>query len=542
MWTSTGIAHVMHTPDGTPGFHIVQFSLKHMIDMLQSYQVTPNAVSVLTDNVMDVIATSIKDVDLFVDLGHGQIRYKALNEMNHNVLTDLHTLVQAWHGQIPADGCVGPTANAKTNRTVTQISCDIKIPSGRYFINVVVWKENDLSIPYYVINAIPATDVNAEADLLLRNLLIIGILVSFGCILITISVILIILRPIRTCTSILNHSAHLDQKAIEDKQLASQWMLMTSETQQLLFATKRVQTCIGFIKKFSSNQVTQMILRENIAPRALVLNEIEGGSVSPKDISVMFIDVIDYTRQTSLYGPSCMLNGLYNLFNILDEEAAKDDVGAPIVDKYIGDCAMYVWGAPKKLLGHTLFAVRFALRVHKRINLGRSVLIDVPKHSSASSESIPLRIKIGLSTGSAYAGMFGGDQRMNYTVNGNCVNEAARLEGAANGLGYVIGVSADVHSKTSEEFVYRRVPSTKLKGLENQVTGIYEPLCERDTTEKTKALEVMASQWNETLNEVEQSTDLLQKKTILEQYLCTTPDNLLAQSLLNKVTKEIEDT
>jgi adenylate cyclase len=139
-----------------------------------------------------------------------------------------------------------------------------------------------------------------------------------------------------------------------------------------------------------------------------------GGSVRP--MTVLFVDIAGFTGLSERLGDRIVpLLGTY--FDAMSREIQAE---AGTIDKFIGDAVMAFWGAPAENPDHALAACRAALACQHAIRtLG---LTD--------DQGRPLRVRIGINSGSMLVGNIGSDVRLNYTVIGDAVNVASRLEGA----------------------------------------------------------------------------------------------------------------
>ena len=140
-----------------------------------------------------------------------------------------------------------------------------------------------------------------------------------------------------------------------------------------------------------------------------------------------------------------------------------------VVDKYIGDAIMVVFGAPVSKADDAIRAVRAAVRM-------RAALVHLNERLVARGQ-VALRTGIGLHTGDVIAGNIGSEQRMEYTVIGDTVNVASRLETATKELGVDIAVSDDTWREVQAHFVGRAIREITVKGREQPVT-VYEVTAE----------------------------------------------------------------
>jgi adenylate cyclase len=142
-----------------------------------------------------------------------------------------------------------------------------------------------------------------------------------------------------------------------------------------------------------------------------------------------------------------------------------------IVDKYIGDAIVAIFGAPLDDAEHAGHAVRAALACRDRLE---QLNADPAVFSGAR-----LRTRIGLSTGPAVVGNVGSQRRFNYTAMGDTVNVAARLEAANKTYGTTILASAAVRNAAGAGFRWREIGRIQVKGRADPLT-VFEPETDAD--------------------------------------------------------------
>jgi adenylate cyclase len=135
-----------------------------------------------------------------------------------------------------------------------------------------------------------------------------------------------------------------------------------------------------------------------------------------REVTVLFADLRESTALGERLAPTVLLE-LVNAFLSRMAHAVEQERG--IVDKYVGDAIMAVFGAPLDLPDHAERAVAAALGM-------RAALDGL---NAERAPEAPLRMGIGIATGTVIAGNVGSSERMNYTVLGDVVNLAARLQG-----------------------------------------------------------------------------------------------------------------
>lgn len=139
-----------------------------------------------------------------------------------------------------------------------------------------------------------------------------------------------------------------------------------------------------------------------------------------KVITVLFADVVAFTPLTEAHQPERIVAILNELFTFLTEIIFKH---GGIIDKFIGDCVMAVFGAPYTHEDDALRAARAAEEMMRWLEVGNS--------RWRKELGMELKMAIGINTGEAVVGNIGSQKRMEYTVIGDTVNVAARLESLA---------------------------------------------------------------------------------------------------------------
>ena len=138
-----------------------------------------------------------------------------------------------------------------------------------------------------------------------------------------------------------------------------------------------------------------------------------------------------------------------------------------LIDKYVGDAIVAVFGAPLNDPRHAESAVRAALRCCERL---------APFNANSRAQGGPtLAHRIGINSGRAIVGNVGSRRRFNYTVIGDAVNFASRLEGTNRHYGTSIIASENTVKLSGNAFVWRELDLVRVNGRA-ELVGIYEPL------------------------------------------------------------------
>ena len=177
-----------------------------------------------------------------------------------------------------------------------------------------------------------------------------------------------------------------------------------------------------------------------------------------KDISIMFCDVRGFTSISELYDPEG-LTQLINKFLTPMTQVIMDRMGT--IDKYMGDCIMAFWNAPVDVPAHVAEACNSALTMFEKLEELNTELEQ--EAVSNNKEFRPLKIGIGLNTGSCCVGNMGSNQRFDYSILGDDVNLCSRLEGQSKGYGVDIVIS-ETTKIAAPEFATIELDLIQVKG------------------------------------------------------------------------------
>jgi adenylate cyclase len=182
-----------------------------------------------------------------------------------------------------------------------------------------------------------------------------------------------------------------------------------------------------------------------------------------KELSVLFSDIRDFTSISEKLAPD-MLVSLLNVYLSAMTNIIMDNKG--LVDKFIGDAIMAVYGAPIPFEDHPQSACTTAVKMIQAIGG-----LMPAWHEQGFPD---FQIGVGINTGEMIAGNMGSEDRFDYTVMGDSVNLASRLEGLNKAYGTSIIVSEFTASKI-EGFTLRELDMVRVKGKAKPVR-IYELL------------------------------------------------------------------
>ncbi|MDD4912527.1 MAG: adenylate/guanylate cyclase domain-containing protein [Sideroxydans sp.] len=222
-----------------------------------------------------------------------------------------------------------------------------------------------------------------------------------------------------------------------------------------------------FVESRSKRQITNLFgkyvpaeLVDEMSKHPEQVVSMEGES---REMTILFSDVRGFTTISEGLDPkelSLLMNEfLTPLSRVISKHHGK-------VDKYMGDCIMAFWGAPNPLPEHAHNAVLAGLEM--QLELAKLL----PQFKARGWPEI--HIGVGINTGRVSVGNMGSEVRLAYTVMGDAVNLASRLEGITKEYGALVLVGENT-KQAVPEFVYREVDLVRVKG-KHQPIAIYEPL------------------------------------------------------------------
>lgn len=196
-----------------------------------------------------------------------------------------------------------------------------------------------------------------------------------------------------------------------------------------------------------------------------------GGEI--KTLTIMFTDIRNFTTIAEGMTPQVLINTMNDFLTPMSDEVMK---ARGTIDKYMGDAMMAFWNAPLDVDNHERHALRAALAM-------RAVLAPVNADLKIKAEKegrhfLPLNCGIGINTGPVAVGNMGSRQRFAYSVLGDAVNLASRLEGQTKtyGLNILIGENT---ANNAADFALMEVDLIKVKG-KNEPVRIYTVLGDVD--------------------------------------------------------------
>ena len=182
-----------------------------------------------------------------------------------------------------------------------------------------------------------------------------------------------------------------------------------------------------------------------------------------RNVTVYFSDIADFSAIAEKLPPAELVTAMNEYLSAMTDMI---EAHGGFVDKYFGDAIVAVFGAPLDDPHHATNAVRAALRCAASLGM-------LDRVNAAFGGAV--RQRIGLNSGEALVGNIGSQRRFNYTVMGDVVNLASRLEGSNKLYGTTVIAAEATVALTGAVFVWRELDAIRVKGR-RQAVRIFEPL------------------------------------------------------------------
>ena len=201
-----------------------------------------------------------------------------------------------------------------------------------------------------------------------------------------------------------------------------------------------------------------------------------------RDLTVLFCDIRNFTTLAEGLPPEATVEMLNEFFTTMTGVVFSN---GGLVDKFVGDQIMAIWGAPLERQDHAVQGCAAALgmiRAFDELRMRWAHLPVCPWDSSRRpSDPTPAGIQcgVGINSGPMVVGNIGSARRFSYTVIGDNVNVASRLEGLNKLYGTQILVGPDTYAAAREKFWFRAIDRVRVRGRTGTLT-VYELLARRE--------------------------------------------------------------
>lgn len=217
-----------------------------------------------------------------------------------------------------------------------------------------------------------------------------------------------------------------------------------STIQNYLHERKQRQMIKGMFSQYLNPEVVNYLIKN---PSELKLGGIR------KELTVMFTDLENFTRISEILDPETLVQRLNEYFEGMSEEIFKTK---GTLDKFEGDAIMAFWGAPFDDHNHAINACLTAIAIKKKT-------VQISRRWEEAL-NIKISTKIGINTGIMIVGNMGGTKKFDYTVMGDNVNLAARLESVNKIYGTNIIINETTYDKIKDNFFTRELDYILVKG------------------------------------------------------------------------------
>jgi len=232
-----------------------------------------------------------------------------------------------------------------------------------------------------------------------------------------------------------------------------------SEIDQLSVSVGRMRKAIGAFAAFVPVDLVRGLMKSG--------KPLELGGRS-RFLTIMFCDLESFSTLSENSPSQEILLRISKYFEIATH-AINEELGT--LDKFIGDGVMAFWGAPHTLEDHAYRACAAALKIQDRMHKMNQIW--------EGQGLSPLKVRIGIHSDAVLVGNIGSLERMSYTVMGDGVNVASRLEGINKELGTQICISKSVYREAGEKLNVRALNEISVKGRKSLIE-IYELLGLKD--------------------------------------------------------------
>jgi len=266
---------------------------------------------------------------------------------------------------------------------------------------------------------------------------------------------------------------HVDSPMLTNCFTVNDLDLLTALANYAAVAVERARLNQKIVAEERKRERLGRFLSPQVASRILAASDTTGaelGAPELREVSVLFADISGFTSMSERMSPSSVALLLNDYLSRMTDVIFKYE---GTLDKYIGDAIMAVFGAPLDMPDHAERAIRTALEMQERL----------AEWNAERKEGPAFRVRIGINSGKAMAGEIGSVNKKEYTVLGDTVNIASRLESSVAKPGTVV-VGENTYRMVEDRFEFQPLGSFSLKGKEKEVLvfGVAGPVSEEAPT------------------------------------------------------------
>ncbi|MGZ3254097.1 MAG: adenylate/guanylate cyclase domain-containing protein, partial [Burkholderiaceae bacterium] len=408
----------------------VDLTLKTLSEFLSNHRVTPNSVTIIADEFGGVVAHP--QFELGLTKKGDEIIQNRLEKLN-----DYRVL-----------GALAERLRTKQDRVVFHAGAD----NAEYLAIFSPFPKN-FKKPWELLIITPTNDFIGELKRTNRYLM------TFGLIALLVQLLLInrlaraISRPMELLESDVANIREFRFDKLNNVQ---------SSVTEVKYLSESIYLLARALESFTS-----------YVPRGLVRKLVESGmgtklGVESRYLTMFFTDLEGFSSLAETEPSQLLLQRISDYFSTVTKAIERE---SGTVDKFIGDAVMAFWGAPLRHDQHAYAACVAAVRSQRGL---------AHLNAAWAKENLPpLKLRIGIHSDAVLVGNIGSVERISYTVMGDGVNVAARLEGINKEMGTWTCVSHNVFREAGERLWLRPIDTVTVKGRKGELL-IYELLAIRD--------------------------------------------------------------
>jgi len=334
--------------------------------------------------------------------------------------------------------------------------------SGREYLALFSPFPESFGKPWQVIIVVPTDDFVGDIHRIERLIVILGGAALGGAIVLIYIAAALMSRPLERVVDEIDAVRSLTL----DRPISIRSSVL--EIEKLIAATKLLKSSIASFAAFVPRGLVQELLKSEASL------EIGGQS---RYLTVMFTDIKNFSTLAEVQPARDLFIQVSSYFEIATR-AVNEEFGT--VDKFIGDGVMAFWGAPALREDHAYRACVAAIKAQRRMEA---------RNAAWAAEGRPgLHMRVGIHSDAVLVGNVGSAERLSYTVFGDGVNIAARLEGTNKEFGTWICVSHSVFREAGERLWLRPIDNVTVKGRRGDLV-VYELIGIRDGDAEVAASE-----------------------------------------------------
>lgn len=296
---------------------------------------------------------------------------------------------------------------------------------------------------WLIVTIVPFVDF--YSDLINTQFQIIGITL----IILALSILVIIYFSKRISQPIVNLSNEIDKVTNLDLTSNNKIHSPIVEIRLIAASVRALRSAMRSFARYVPKEIVKQLLAQG---KDITLR------VDKRQLTIFFSDIQSFTSIAETEPLNTLMTLLNSYFDGLSKIILENQ---GTIDKYIGDSIMAFWGAPSPNIHQAVLACKTALECH-------AYLLEFNKNCQQQGKPM-LITRFGISSGDVVVGNIGTKERMNYTVIGDAVNTAARLQVTDKIYHVNIIISEEVYHQTEQQFLVRPLDTVEVRGKKTKI-------------------------------------------------------------------------